>query len=39
MSYNTTETIQRLWATFLQEQLASLPAAERQQYEQHSRRL
>jgi hypothetical protein len=34
MSYNTTETIQRLWTTFLQEQLASLPAAERQQYEQ-----
>ena len=34
MSYNTTETIQRLWATFLQEQLASLPAEQRQQYEQ-----
>ena len=34
MSYNTTETIQRLWATFLQEQLASLPPEERQQYEQ-----
>jgi hypothetical protein len=34
MSYNTTETIQRLWATFLQEQLAALPAEERQQYEQ-----
>jgi hypothetical protein len=34
MSYNTTETIQRLWATFLQEQLASLPPEERQRYEQ-----
>src|SRR5262245_59295797 len=34
MSYNTTETIQRLWATFLQEQLAALPPEERQQYEQ-----
>jgi len=34
MSYNTTETIQRLWATFLQEQLAALPPEERQQFEQ-----
>ena len=34
MSYQTTETIQRLWATFLQEQLAALPPQERQQYEQ-----
>ena len=34
MSYNTTETIQRLWATFLQEQLAVLSPEERQLYEQ-----
>jgi hypothetical protein len=34
MSYNTTETIQRLWSGFLREQLAAMPAAERQQYEQ-----
>lgn len=33
MSYNTTETIQRLWATFLREQLASMPAEERKLYE------
>jgi hypothetical protein len=33
MSYNTTETIQRLWATFLRDQLSSLPPEERQQYE------
>lgn len=34
MSYQTTETIQRLWETFLREQLAALPPAERQLYEQ-----
>ena len=34
MSFNTTETIQRLWESFLREQLAALPAEERQQYEQ-----
>lgn len=34
MSFNTTETIQRLWETFLREQLAALPPEERQQYEQ-----
>jgi hypothetical protein len=34
MSYNTTETIQRLWATFLQEQMAALPPEERQKFEQ-----
>ncbi|MGY6214248.1 hypothetical protein ACW73L_03710 [Methylolobus aquaticus] len=34
MSFNTTETIQRLWEQFLREQLASLPPEERQQYEQ-----
>jgi hypothetical protein len=34
MSYNTTETIQRLWATFLREQLGAIPAEERNQYEQ-----
>lgn len=34
MSYNTTETIQRLWETFLREQLAALPPEQRQQYEQ-----
>jgi hypothetical protein len=34
MSYNTTETIQRLWATFLREQLATIPAEERRLYEQ-----
>jgi hypothetical protein len=34
MSFNTTETIQRLWEQFLREQLAALPPEERQQYEQ-----
>jgi hypothetical protein len=34
MTYQTTETIQRLWETFLQDQMASLPAEQRQQYEQ-----
>jgi hypothetical protein len=34
MTFQTTETIQRLWETFLQEQLASMPAEQRQQYEQ-----
>ncbi len=34
MSFNTTETIQRLWETFLREQLAALPPDQRQQYEQ-----
>jgi hypothetical protein len=34
MSFNTTETIQRLWETFLREQLAGLQPEERRQYEQ-----
>lgn len=34
MSYDTTETIQRLWDKFLREQLASLPPEQRQTYEQ-----
>jgi hypothetical protein len=34
MTYNTTETIQRLWATFLRDQLGAMPPEERQQYEQ-----
>jgi hypothetical protein len=34
MSYNTTETIQRLWSQFLRDQLAAMPAEERTQYEQ-----
>ncbi len=34
MSFNTTETIQRLWETFLREQLAAVPPEQRQQYEQ-----
>lgn len=34
MSFQTTETIQRLWSQFLRDQLAALPAEERQQYEQ-----
>ncbi len=34
MSFQTTETLQRLMQTFLREQLAALPPAERQQYEQ-----
>src|SRR5688572_29363403 len=29
MNFQTTETIQRLWETFLQEQLANLPPGER----------
>jgi hypothetical protein len=34
MSFNTTETIQRLWETFLRDQLAGLAPQERQQFEQ-----
>jgi hypothetical protein len=34
MSFTTTETIQRLWETFLRDQLAGLPPDQRQQYEQ-----
>ncbi len=34
MSYQTTETIQRLWNQFLRDQLAAMPPQERQQYEQ-----
>ena len=34
MSFNTTETIQRLWETFLRDQLGGLPPEQRQQYEQ-----
>jgi hypothetical protein len=34
MSIQTTETIQRLWETFLSEQLGNLPPAQRQQFEQ-----
>jgi len=34
MSFTTTETIQRLWETFLRDQLAGLPPEQRQQYEQ-----
>jgi hypothetical protein len=34
MTIQTTETIQRLWETFLQEQLAAIPAEQRQQFEQ-----
>lgn len=34
MTFQTTETIQRLWETFLQDQLADMPPDERQQYEQ-----
>jgi hypothetical protein len=34
MSIQTTETIQRLWETFLREQLANLPAGQRQGFEQ-----
>lgn len=33
MTVKTTETIQRLWETFLQDQLAALPPEQRQQYE------
>ena len=32
MSFNTTETIQRLWETFLRDQLAGLAPQERQQF-------
>lgn len=34
MSYQTTETIQRLWNQFLRDQLAAMPPEERRQYEQ-----
>lgn len=34
MTYQTTETIQRLWNQFLRDQLAAMPAEERKQYEQ-----
>ena len=34
MSFQTTETIQRLWETFLRDQLASMPPQERQKFEQ-----
>jgi hypothetical protein len=34
MSFQTTETIQRLWETFLRDQLASLPPEQRRAYEQ-----
>lgn len=34
MSYQTTETIQRLWETFLSDQLANLPPAQREGFEQ-----
>ena len=34
MSFQTTETIQRLWETFLRDQLAAMPPAERQKFEQ-----
>ena len=34
MSYQTTETIQRLWETFLREQLAAMPPEQRQEYAQ-----
>ncbi|WP_332876678.1 hypothetical protein [Massilia sp. S19_KUP03_FR1] len=34
MTFQTTETIQRLWETFLQEQLTDMAPAERQPYEQ-----
>jgi len=33
MSFQTTETIQRLWETFLRDQLAKLPAEQRQPFE------
>ena len=33
MSFQTHETIQRLWETFLREQLDRLPPEERQAYE------
>jgi hypothetical protein len=34
MTFQTTETIQRLWETFLQDQLGAMPADQRQQFEQ-----
>ncbi|PZU95343.1 MAG: hypothetical protein DCF32_22420, partial [Leptolyngbya sp.] len=34
MSFQTTETIQRLWANFLRDQLSSMPPEERQSIEQ-----
>lgn len=34
MTFQTTETIQRLWETFLRDQLASMPPQERQKFEQ-----
>jgi hypothetical protein len=34
MSFQTTETIQRLWATFLRDQLGAIPAEDRKLYEQ-----
>lgn len=34
MSFQTTETIQRLWETFLRDQLAGLPPEQRQGFEQ-----
>ena len=34
MRFQTTETIQRLWETFLRDQLAAMPPAERQKFEQ-----
>jgi hypothetical protein len=34
VTLQTTETIKRLWADFLREQLAALPPAQRQQFEQ-----
>jgi hypothetical protein len=34
VTFQTNETIQRLWSDFLREQLAALPPGQRQQYEQ-----
>ena len=34
MTFQTTETIQRLWETFLREQLSTMPPKDRQQFEQ-----
>jgi len=34
MTFQTNETIKRLWSDFMREQLAALPPGERQQYEQ-----
>ena len=33
MSFQTTETIQRLWETFLRDQLAAMPPDQRQKFE------